>query len=150
LSAAQDAVVTVTDRSPRWRARWALAAFVVTALITRAITVTLHLRGAGTDGGLIIAGLHIHHMVFGLLILIALTFMFVFFMGEATRWSNRAWPSILFGVAWALVLDESALILALSDVYWQPLGDLSYWAMGIFALALVVASIWAPSKDQGY
>ena len=141
---------TMVDRNPRWRARWALAAFVVTALITRGITVTLHLRGAGTDGGLIVAGLHIHHMVFGLLILIALTFMFVLFMGEATRWSNQAWPSILFGVGWALVLDEAALILSLSDVYWEPLGDLSYWVMGLFALALLVASIWAPGKDQGY
>lgn len=142
--------VILTDRTPRWRARWALAAFVVTALITRAITLTLHLRGAGTEGGLIIAGLHIHHMVFGLIILIALTFMFVLFMGEATRWSNQAWPAILFGVGWALVLDESALILSLADVYWQPLGDLSYWAMGLFALALLGASIWAPGKEQGY
>ena len=150
MSAPQDHAITFVDRTPRWRARWALAAFVVSAVITRAITLTLHLRGAGTSGGLVVAGLHIHHMVFGLIILVALTFMFVLFMGEATRWSNQAWPSILFGVGWALVLDEAALILSLSDVYWEPLGDLSYWVMGLFALALLVASIWAPGKDQGY
>jgi hypothetical protein len=140
----------VADRTPRWRARWALAAFVVTAVITRAITVFLQMRGAGTEGGLIIAGLHIHHMVYGLLILIALTFMFVLFIGEHTRWANRPWPPILFGVGWALVLDEAALILALEDVYWQPLGDLSYWAMGAFAAALLVASFWAPTREDGY
>lgn len=140
----------VVDRTPRWRARWALAAFIVTALVTRAITLTLHLRGAGKDGGLIIFGLHIHHMVFGLIILAVLTFAFVLFLGEVTRWGNQAWPPILFGVGWALVLDESALILTLEDVYWQPLGDLSYWVMGLFALALLIASIWAPGKDQGY
>jgi len=139
-----------TDRTPRWRARWALAAFVVTALITRAITLTLHLRGAGTDGGLIVFGLHIHHMVFGLLLLLALTFMFVLFLGESTRWSNRAWPPILFGVGWALILDEAALILSLEDVYWQPLGDLSYVVLGLFALALLAAAIWAPDRSAGY
>jgi len=145
-----DRMQGVIDRTPRWRARWALAAFVVTALVTRAITVTLRVRGAGKDGGLIIAGLHIHHMVFGLIILAILTFLFVLFLGEATRWGNQAWPPILFGVGWALVLDESALILALADVYWQPLGDLSYWVMGIFALALLIAAIWAPDRDRGY
>lgn len=123
---------------------------MVTALITRAITLTLHLRGAGTDGGLIILGLHIHHMVFGLLLLLALTFMFVLFLGESTRWSNRAWPPILFGVGWALILDEAALILSLEDVYWQPLGDLSYVVLGLFALALLAAAIWAPDRSAGY
>lgn len=140
----------VPDRTPRWRARWALAAFVVTAIVTRVITVTLHLRGAGTEGGLIVAGLHIHHMIYGLAILLVLTFMFVLFIGESTRWANRPWPPILFGAAWALVLDETALILSLDDVYWQPLGDLSYWVMGGFALALLIASIWAPDRKQGY
>jgi hypothetical protein len=143
-------VETLVDRTPRWRARWALAAFVVTAVITRAITLTLHLRGAGSEGGLMVGGLHIHHMVFGLIILIALTIMFVLFMGEATRWSNRAWPSILFGMGWALVLDEFALILSLSDVYWQPLGDLSYAALVLFGLVLLAAALWAPDRKAGY
>jgi hypothetical protein len=138
------------DRTPRWRARWALAAFLVTAIITRGITLVLRMRGAGQDGGLIIADLHIHHMVFGLIILAGLTFVFVLFIGETTRWGNMAWPPILFGVGWALVLDESALIIALDDVYWEPLGDLSYWVMGTFAVALLIASIWAPDKSDGY
>lgn len=150
MTTAEERMRGVVDRTPRWRARWALAAFVATALVTRGVTVFLRARGAGKDGGLIIAGLHIHHMVFGLIILAALTFLFVLYMGEATRWGNQAWPPILFGVGWALVLDEAALILALDDVYWQPLGDLSYLAMGLFAIALVVASIWAPDRDKGY
>lgn len=36
---------------------------------------------------------------------------------------------------WALA---AALILALSNVDWQPLGDLSYWAMGLSALACLL------------
>lgn len=135
-------------RGPRWHARWALAAFLITAVITRTITTTLRLRGAGTEGGLMVDGLHIHHMVFGLIILAVLTFMMLLHAGEGDRWGDRAWVPILFGVGWALVLDESALIISLADVYWEPLGDLSYWIMGAFALALLIASIWAPERDR--
>ncbi len=39
---------------------------------------------------------------------------------------------------WAHWTLAAALILALSDVYWQPLGDLSYWAMGLSALACLL------------
>lgn len=138
----------VVTRGPRWHARWALAAFLVTALVTRAITTTLRLRGAGTEGGLMIDGLHIHHMVFGLIILAVLTFMMLLHAGQGGPWGNRAWVPILFGVGWALILDESALIVSLADVYWEPLGDLSYWVMGAFALALLVAAIWAPERSD--
>lgn len=138
----------VVTQGPRWHARWALAAFVVTALVTRVITTTLHVRGAGTEGGLMIDGLHIHHMVFGLIILAVLSFMMLLHTGQDGPWGNRAWVPILFGVGWALVLDESALIISLADVYWDPLGDLSYWVMGAFALALLIAAIWAPQHDR--
>ena len=138
----------VVTRGPRWHARWALAAFVVTALVTRTITTALRLRGAGTEGGLMIDGLHIHHMVFGLIILAVLTFLMLLHAGEGGPWGNRVWVPVLFGVGWALVLDESALIISLADVYWEPLGDLSYWIMGGFALALVVAALWAPERSD--
>lgn len=138
----------VVARGPRWHARWALAAFLVTALVTRTITTVLRLRGAGTEGGLMIDGLHIHHMVFGLVILAALTFTMLLHAGQPGLWGNRPWVPILFGVGWALVLDESALIVSLSDVYWEPLGDLSYVFLGAFALALLVAAIWAPERSD--
>lgn len=138
----------VGTRGPRWHARWALAAFIVTALVTRTITTVLRLRGAGTEGGLMIDGLHIHHMVFGLIILAVLTFMMLLHSGEGGRWGNRPWVPILFGIGWALVLDESALIVSLADVYWEPLGDLSYWVMGAFCLALLIAAIWAPERSD--
>ena len=143
-----DRTASVASRGPRWHARWALAAFVVTALVTRTITTMLRLRGAGTEGGLMIDGLHIHHMVFGLILLAVLTFMMLLHAGDAGPWGNRRWVPILFGVGWALVLDESALIISLADVYWEPLGDLSYWIMGAFALALLIAAIWAPEGSD--
>lgn len=147
MAQAVDPTPSVVSRGSRWHARWALVAFVATAFVTRVITTTLHLRGAGTEGGLVIDGLHIHHMVFGLIILAVVTFMMLLHTGRDGPWGNRHWVPILFGVGWALVLDESALIISLADVYWEPLGDLSYWVMGAFALALLIAATWAPKRD---
>lgn len=117
-------------------------------VVIRTVTTTLHLRGAGADGGLLIGGVHIHHMVFGLALLLVLTLAWLFGAGWASRRSSRWWAPVLFGVAWALVLDESALILNLEDVYWAPLGEESLIAVLAFALALGVASLVAPSAPR--
>lgn len=111
-------------------------AFLVTEIITRTITTTLHLRGAGSDGGLIIGGVHIHHMVFGLVILAVISVTWLVRQESPNPRALPTWQPILFGIAWALVLDESALILNLDDVYWAPQGDESYFFIGIFALVL--------------
>src|SRR5512133_3113391 len=57
---------TARDRGP---ARWALAAFIVTFTVTRIVTSVLRLRGDGTSGGLLVGGVHIHHMLWGLILL---------------------------------------------------------------------------------
>ncbi len=133
---------------PRIPARWALAAFVVTEIITRIVTTTLHLRGAGGNGGLIINGVHIHHMVFGLLILTLVALLWL--VRQSIRNAGRipTWEAIAFGVAWALILDESALILNLSDVYWTPLGDESLFLVAAFALVLAWLAFRPLPKDS--
>ncbi len=136
----------MTRGSARWRARWMLAAFVVTWAVTRAITTTLHLRGAGADGGLLVGGVHVHHMVFGLIGLAVLTGAWLL----GARWMrdgsmSRLGP-IVAGVAWALVLDEFALLLNLADVYWLPEGYESLGAVALATLMLMTAAIWAPAK----
>jgi lysyl-tRNA synthetase, class II len=84
-------------------------------------------------------GLHIHHMVFGLGLLIA-TGAGSFTLGG----DSRPWRGILafcFGVGVGLVLDEFALILHLEDVYWTKQGrksvDAVILAIALFGLALV-------------
>lgn len=84
-------------------------------------------------------GLHIHHMVFGLGLLIA-TGAGSFTLGG----HSHPWRSILafcFGIGVGLVLDEFALILHLEDVYWTQEGrksvDAVILAISLFALALV-------------
>lgn len=134
--------------SPRWRARWALAAFVVAMVVIRTVTTTLHLNGAGADGGLLIGGVHIHHMVFGLALLLVLMLAWLLGAGWASDRSSNWWAPAMFGVAWALVLDESALILNLADVYWAPLGEESLIAALGFALVLGVASLVTPPAPR--
>jgi hypothetical protein len=68
-------------------------------------------------------GLHIHHVVFGIV------FMIISGFGLASpAGSDRPWGEILgalFGIGTALVLDEFALVLHLEDVYWSEEGRLS-------------------------
>ena len=123
-----------TPRDPRTPIRWALAAFVVTAVITRTITLVLHIRGAGENGGLMIGGTHIHHMVFGLIILAIVTVSWLVRQGDVPPRPSPTWQPIAFGIAWALILDESALIINLSDVYWTSFGEAeSLVALVLFA-----------------
>jgi hypothetical protein len=123
-----------------------LAAFVITWVITRAITTTLHLRGAGADGGLLVGGVHIHHMVFGLAGLAVLSGAWLLGAGWMRDGSPSRLGPILAGVSWALVLDELALLLNLADVYWLPDGYESLVAVAVSALLLAAASIWAPTS----
>ena len=115
----------------------ATIAFVLTFAAARVVTHTL-LEASG-GGGLTVGSLHVHHVVFGLVILFASGVIDL--MDRAPR--VRA---ILFGVGAALVLDEFALVLNLADVYWAPQGRESIDAIVIFAgLLLLVAlggSFW--------
>ena len=77
-------------------------------------------------------GTHIHHMVFGVIIMVAsglLTFA-LSPTGLALQFLAFA-----FGVGVALTLDEFALILHLEDVYWQEQGRLSVDAVVVVAAA---------------
>jgi len=63
--------------------------------------------------------------------------------GGSSRWAGR-FTSLMFGVAAALTLDEFALWLNLSDVYWQREGRESYEAMGFFGGLLGIGVFGAP------
>jgi hypothetical protein len=74
-------------------------------------------------------GLHIHHLVFGIVLM-----MIAGFLGFITP-SDSPWLEIfagLFGVGMGLTLDEFALWLYLDDVYWSEEGRSSVDAV-IFA-----------------
>ena len=98
---------------------WSWLAFGTTWAITRLITH--HGRGSGTSAAILIAGHHIHHYLMGI-ILMGITSAVAIFIRPDRWWQLLG---VCYGVALALIMDEYALLLNLSDVYWAKQGRLS-------------------------
>ncbi|MGW2812050.1 hypothetical protein [Streptomyces sp. NPDC001415] len=96
----------------------ALAAFVVTFLVTRSITRLIR-AGRGPFRNIKPGGMHIHHVVPGVILTVVGGFGAV---GSGRRGIAAAIFAVLFGMGAGLVLDEFALILHLDDVYWSESG----------------------------
>jgi len=96
----------------------ALTAFVLTFLITRVITRLIR-AGKGPFGNVKAGGMHIHHVVPGVLLTIVGGFGAV---ASDRHGAGAAVCAVLFGMGAGLVLDEFALILHLDDVYWSEEG----------------------------
>ncbi|MFY1633829.1 hypothetical protein ACN27F_11210 [Solwaraspora sp. WMMB335] len=77
--------------------------------------------------------LHIHHVVFGVVFMLVAGVAGLVIPVQVTPW--RAVAAAVFGVGAALVLDEFALLLHLSDVYWSERGRTSIDAVFV-AIAL--------------
>lgn len=97
----------------------ALAAFVLTFLITRVITRLIRagkgpFRNISGSGGV-----HIHHVVPGIVLTVVGGFGSVASDGHGF---GALISAVLFGMGVGLVLDEFALILHLDDVYWSEEG----------------------------
>jgi hypothetical protein len=96
----------------------ALTAFVLTFLVTRSI-VRLIRAGKGPFGNVKAGGLHIHHVVPGVVLTVVGGFGAV---ASGSHGFGAALSAVLFGMGAGLVLDEFALILHLDDVYWSEAG----------------------------
>ena len=99
-----------------------LASFTVTFGITRSITWTIREHGGlGPIKNVVVGKRHIHHFIPGGLISLAAGGVAIGAKGsELDRYL-----AVPFGVGVALVLDESALLLELEDVYWTEEGVVS-------------------------
>ena len=114
-------------------------AFAVTFLFIRFSVRMIRAQVKWWPGNVKPGGLHLHHMVFGIV------FMLVAGAGGFSPIGNRApWAEIfaaLFGAGAALVLDEFALALHLRDVYWSEQGrtsvDAVFLTFAIIGLLLV-------------
>jgi hypothetical protein len=92
-------------------------------------------------------GQHIHHLVFGIIILLAVGYGWLADIGTGEDDSSillSRLMSILYGVGAALTLDEFALWLNLKDVYWSPEGRTSIDAIILFGALLAAGSWGAP------
>ncbi len=92
-------------------------------------------------------GRHIHHLVFGILILLLVGYGWLCEVGVGTDRSSifaGRLMSILYGVGAALTLDEFALWLNLKDVYWSREGRSSIDAVILFGALLAIGAWGAP------
>lgn len=112
-------------------------AFVVTFLTTRTITRLIRAGRGPFKNNVTSSGLHIHHSVPGIVLLIAGAFIAVGTPNSAAR----VVAGVLVGVGSSLVLDEFAMILHMSDVYWQQAGQASVQAVALTAMCLFAALI---------
>jgi hypothetical protein len=93
---------------------------------------------------------HIHHLVFGILILLLVGYGWLAEVGTGADHSSillSRLMSILYGVGAALTLDEFALWLNLRDVYWAREGRASIDAIILFG-SLLAASAWGAPLFQ--
>ena len=121
-----------------------LVAFILTFFVTRGSVRFIRYRAAAgrptrwwQPRNVHIGGVHVHHVTFGvvLVMLSGLTLVTLSISGQEPEFTLAA---TLFGIGAALVLDEYALILHLSDVYWEEDGRTSVDA--VFA-AVAVAGL---------
>lgn len=121
--------------------------FFVTVFVVRGITIAIH-KNIGPFHDVSMHGRHIHHMVWGILLLLIIGYCWLAEIGTGT--AQGSWPiaaritAMLYGVAAALILDEFALWLNLSDVYWQREGRESYEAMALFGSLLAMGLFGQP------
>ncbi|MGA3333000.1 MAG: hypothetical protein ABSC62_02425 [Terracidiphilus sp.] len=137
---------TIPDR-PRQRMFIASVAFLITFAGVRLL---VH-RIANHEGHMqwvVVRGMHIHHLVWGILILLLVGYGWLLDLG----WSQSPMSIFLgrlmavgYGVGAALTLDEFALWLSLEpDAYWTREGRLSIDAVIIFGAILGVGAWGAP------
>jgi hypothetical protein len=113
-------------------------AFVLTFMLTRTITRLIRDGRGPFRNNVTSGGLHIHHAVPGIILLIIGAFTS---LATPASLPWRSVAGVLIGVGTSLVLDEFALILHLQDVYWSGEGQLSVQVVSLTAgcLGLLVA-----------
>jgi len=112
-----------------------LASFTVAFGVTRGITWTIRTRGGiGPIKDVVVGDRHIHHFLPGGVLALAAGGVAIGMKGSELD-KYLAFP---FGVGVALVLDESALLLELDDVYWTEEGVLSV-QIAFAAIAMLAA-----------
>lgn len=118
----------------------ASAAFLLTFAFIRALTYSIRYN-FGPFHNMTMGGTHVHHLVWGILLLLIVGYVALVEFGTKGPVSNliTRLGAIAFGVGAALTLDEFALWLNLQDVYWERQGRLSVDAVAIFGALLLVA-----------
>jgi hypothetical protein len=105
---------------------------LLTFLLVRADTRLIRAKVSWWFHDITPGGTHIHHMVFGVIIMVT-TGLLTFALSPTGLTLQLL--AFAFGAGVALTLDEFALILHLEDVYWEEEGRLSVDAVVVVAAA---------------
>lgn len=115
------------------------ASFAITRLITHSIR-----DGSDLFGNVSFRGQHVHHLVWGILLLLGVGYGWLIQIGTGEKHSSviaGRIMAVLYGLGAALTLDEFALWLNLRDVYWEREGRASIDVVLMFG-GLVSAGLW--------
>ncbi len=133
----------VRDR-PKRRLLLAAIGFFVTFAVARAMAYGAY-RNVGPFHYVYVRGTHIHHLVWGIFLLLVVGFCWLIEVGTGARSSSlfaSRLMSLLYGVGAALTLDEFALWLNVEEgVYWTRRDLASLDAVILFGAALLIG-IW--------
>ena len=133
----------VRDR-PRRRMLLAAIGFFTTFAVARSMAYAAY-RNTGPFHYVYIGKTHVHHLVWGILLLLAVGFCWLIEIGTGDRSSSllaSRLVSLLYGVAAALTLDEFALWLNVEEgIYWTRRDLISLDAVLLFGVALLIG-IW--------
>jgi hypothetical protein len=118
---------------------WFFAGVVVGFLFIRLSVRMIRAQVKWWPGNVNPGGLHIHHVVFGVVFMLLGGVAGLIVPPSAVAGNSIC--AAIFGIGSALVLDEFALILHLDDVYWQERGrtsiDAVFVAVSITGLLLL-------------
>jgi hypothetical protein len=135
----------IADR-PRRRLFLASVSFFFTFAIVRGMVYCIR-HQVPPFHYIIMNGRHIHHLVPGILLLLAVGYGWLCEFGTGSDSSSRfasALMSLLYGLGAALTLDEFALWLNLRDVYFVREGRSSIDAVILFGSLLAIGGWGAP------
>jgi hypothetical protein len=152
---------TIPDR-PRRRMFIASTSFLITFAGVR-LLVVLIIHNHGPFNWVVVRGHHIHHLVWGILILLLVGYGWLLDLGRShsplSIFFSRL-MSVSYGVGAALTLDEFSLWLNLDpNDYWSREGRISIDAVILFGGILAVGAWGAPffrglqlmwSKGKGF
>jgi hypothetical protein len=136
---------TLPDR-PHRRMFLASISFFITFLAVRLLVASIQ-HHIGPFQYVTMGGRHIHHLVWGILILLGVGYGYLNEVGSLSTPASIFWSrlfSILYGAGAALTLDEFALWLNLANVYWSPQGRESIDAVVLFGSLLAIGTWGAP------
>jgi hypothetical protein len=137
---------TIPDR-PRQRLFLASLSFLFTFVGVR-ILVHRIVSDEGVFQFVVVRGTHIHHLVWGILILLLVGYGWLADLGRSNTPISIFFGRLMavgYGAGAALTLDEFALWLNLSpDAYWTRQGRLSIDAVILFGALLAVGAMGSP------